>query len=149
MTLVDLCRDAGVLPKDVYGQRYGALVAVKPGSKVKRQYTRVQLLAIRMAKLLESRFGITAKNLEAITSTLWNMDERELLDSFATGKNNIIVVGEKPFAELLPSQAVQDFFDYARQKGVLIEVFGVCAEHEWKRITAQNPQDRPVVAQPQ
>jgi hypothetical protein len=137
LTVSDLCDVSNTPHKVVWENRYGELPPAKPavGKRGSRRYTLCQALGVRMARLLESRFGVEPRDLIDLTSRLWHMGSGELAAEFNAGRTCVVCIGRKVSDQLFPPTAVNDFDAALKARGAKgITVFAVSVEHEWNRM---------------
>jgi hypothetical protein len=137
LNVTELC-DAGNTPHfAVWSNRYGKLPPAKPGNgkRGSARYSLCQAIGIRLARLLDAKFGVAPADLVELTSRLWNMGTAELVAEFKARRTCIVVVGRKVCDTFFPPEAVNDFDRYLKSHGAkAVEVFAISVEHEWNRM---------------
>ena len=71
------------------------------GKRDREQWTVPQILAIRVARILEHKFGCTIASMKHIFKLIWMMDEDRLRGLFAEGRKYVLLIGLEPVANAL------------------------------------------------
>lgn len=134
---VGLCEAAAIPYKALHDAKYhSGLTPLRPPVKGKRsaaRYSLMQTVAIRIARLLDRKFGVAVPDMSDLVSRLWNMAPGELLAEFREGRTCCVVVGRSVCAELFPPTAVNDFDAYLRANGHSAPVVAISVEQEFGR----------------
>jgi hypothetical protein len=83
------------------------------------QFSVPQVLALRVGRILEARFGLTVPQFADLFNLLWNADERELASMFAAGRESALLVGNTVCGlKLFTAAEISNnhFFDVAAAK---------------------------------
>jgi hypothetical protein len=137
VTLGQLTDAAGTTHKTIWEGRYhGELPPAKPsnGTRGTTRYSMCQVLAIRVARILDKRFSVQPADMRDLISRLWNFTTAELLDELEAGQTCTVLVNRRPSLVLFPASVVVDIDAYLRSKNVTAEIVAFSIEHEWKRV---------------
>ena len=137
LTVSDLCDAANTPHKVVWENRYGKFPPARPmrGKRGSQRFSLCQALGVRLARLLESRFGVEPKDLIDLTSRLWYMSSAELHEEFKAGRSCVVVIGRKVSDLFFPPTCVNEIDRALKERGAKgIDVFAISVEHEWNRM---------------
>lgn len=85
------------------------------GKRRAEQWSMPQILAVRVCRVLEVRFGMPVEAMTTLFNTLWLADENDLREKFASGRKFVLVVGRVPCGTCLFTSeeiADNDMLDY-------------------------------------
>lgn len=83
-----------------HGERQPA-VSDRSGSRGAEKWSVANVLAVRVARVLEYRFGVPLAAMSELFDTLWNSDEAELRRQFTEGRRFVLLVGKQPCGKAL------------------------------------------------
>jgi hypothetical protein len=137
-------RAAGVPYMSLKERRFhGDRPTVAPHQEGKRraeQWSMPMILAVRVSRILELRFGTPVSAMVTLFNTLWLADENDLRQKFAEGRKFVMVVGRVPAGNALFTAeeiAHNDMLDYeAIQKAGFPLPVGLDIAKEWDKIAA-------------
>jgi hypothetical protein len=98
-----------------HGDRVPA-VPHREGSRGIEQWSVLQVLALRVARILEHRFGTPIPAMSELINTLWTAQEGDLRRLFKEGRRFVMVVGAVPVGRALFTEneiSRNEMIDYA------------------------------------
>jgi hypothetical protein len=136
-----LCDAAGVQFKSVWSGRFTKeLQPAQPGKADKRdsaRYTATQVLAIRMAKLFDVKFGIKPDVAFPLMSNIWKSKPSELIAEFRKGRTHAVIIGGRVADGLFATSSVSDFDRELKARGFNgVEVIAVSVEQQWNSVVS-------------
>jgi hypothetical protein len=125
------------------GRYHGQRQPAAPHQRGKRgaeQWSMCNVLAVRVAKIIEHKFGTPADALVDLVNMLWNSDEDDLRAKFAAGRKFVMIVGRVPCGHALFTEeeiARNELLDYEAiaAAGFPMPV-GLDISREWDKIAA-------------
>jgi hypothetical protein len=145
VTIGDLVDASGTTHKTLWEGRYhGELPPANPGDgrRGSQRYSLCQVLAIRVARLLEKKLGVPPTDMRDLIGRLWNFSIAELAAEFEAGRICTVLINRRPSAILFPPEAVNDIDAHIRSCGLTAEVIALSIEREWTRVIERlTPED--------